>query len=211
MIASTFGPIAGVLLVAFGYTTGSLPWGYWFGRWFHGIDVRASGSGGTGATNVARTMGWQTSVIVLLLDLLKGALPVLAGRWIGIGDWWIALAAVAAVVGHCWSPWIHFTGGKGVATAAGGAIAMFLPVLLVLPVMVAIVAMTRYVSLASILGCLLATAGVAVLAASGRAEWSWACGIAAMTAIILFKHQGNMKRLLTGSERRLGDRVSGSA
>src|SRR5918997_4580737 len=119
------GPLAGVALVVASFLVGAVPWGFLLGKASRGIDLRTVGSGGTGATNVLRTLGPRASVVVALLDILKGVLPVLLARSAGFDSTWVAAAAVATVAGHCWSPFIGFKGGKGVATGAGAATAGF--------------------------------------------------------------------------------------
>ncbi len=198
---------AGIVLVLGAFGLGSIPWGYLFGRWIAGIDLRAVGSGGTGATNALRTMGRKVSLAVLLLDAAKGALPIVVGRQLGLDGWWLAAAAIAAVAGHCWSPWIGFKGGKGVATGAGAAIALWPPVAVVLPVMVVVIAATRFVSLGSLLTCAAATALTVALAAGGRLGWSVAVAVAGITLIVVVQHRANIRRLLAGTERRFGEKV----
>ena len=199
--------MTGPLLVLVGLLAGSIPFGYLAGRLLQGIDLRNVGSGGTGATNVLRTLGKKASAAVLTLDFLKGLLPVLAARWVDAGDWWIAAVAIATVVGHCWSPFIAFRGGKGVATGGGAAIALFPPVLLVVPVVLLIIWQSRYVSLGSLIGAGLAVVLAAVAAATGQLPWASVAAIAAIAAIIVFRHRDNIDRLRSGSERQLGQKV----
>lgn len=196
--------MTGPLLVLIGLLAGSIPFGYLAGRRLQGIDLRNVGSGGTGATNVLRTLGKKASAAVLLLDFLKGLLPVVAARWVGVGDWWVAAVAVATVVGHCWSPFIGFKGGKGVATGGGAAIALFPPVLLVVPVILLIIWQTRYVSLGSLIGAGLAVVLAAAFAIAGALPWAFVVAIAVIAAIIVFRHRENIVRLRTGVERKLG-------
>jgi len=198
---------AGVVLVVFAFFLGAIPWGYVAGRVTQGIDLRAIGSGGTGATNVLRSLGGKASAVVFTLDFLKGLLPVFIARFLGFGDVWIALAAVAPVVGHCWSPFIAFKGGKGVATGAGAAIALFPQTLLALPVMAVVVWSTRYVSLASLISAVLVSALAAGFAAAGRLDWPAALAITAISVIIIVRHNANILRLRDGTERRIGERV----
>jgi glycerol-3-phosphate acyltransferase PlsY len=139
------------LLILVGYLSGSVPWGVLLGRWLGNVDLRRHGSGSIGATNALRLLGWRASVAVFLLDFGKGFVPVAIARLAGLDGWWVAVVGVAAVVGHCWSPLIGFKGGKGMATGAGAAAGLFPWVLLVFPLMVLVVALTRYVSLASLL------------------------------------------------------------
>lgn len=203
------GFLAGGALIVASYAAGAVPWGVVLGRLFQNTDLREHGSGATGTTNAYRVLGWRISAAVLTLDFLKGLLPVLVGRWLGASDWLLAAVAVATVVGHCWSPFIRFDGGKGVATGAGAAAGLFPWVLLVLPLMVAIVAVTRYVSLASLVGSVLAAVGITASAALGGAAWATAVGISAMVVVIVVQHRGNIRRLLAGNERRLVRRQSG--
>jgi glycerol-3-phosphate acyltransferase PlsY len=199
--------MAGIVLIAASFFAGAVPWGYLVGRVTAGVDLRTVGSGGTGATNVLRTLGAKASVAVFILDFLKGFLPDVGARQLGFGPWWIAAAPVAAVVGHCWSPFIGFTGGKGVATGAGGAVALFPPALIALPVMAAIVWRSRYVSLGSLVGAALALALALASAALGRLDWASAAAIAAICAVIVLRHRENIARLRTGTERKIGESV----
>jgi glycerol-3-phosphate acyltransferase PlsY len=194
--------IASAALILLGYLAGAIPWGVILGRIFVDTDLRQHGSGGTGTTNAYRILGWRISVAVLVLDFLKGLLPVLLAIQVG-GDWTAAAVAVATVVGHCWSPFIKFDGGKGVATGSGAATALLPAVLLVLPIMIAEVIRWRYVSLASLTGSVLAGIGSIVAAAFGRLDWPTAMSIAVIAAIIVVQHRSNIQRLRSGNERRL--------
>lgn len=199
--------MTGPLLVLVGLLAGSIPFGYLAGRSLQGIDLRNVGSGGTGATNVLRTLGKKASATILILDFLKGLLPVLAARWLGVDEWWVAAVAVAAVVGHCWSPFIGFKGGKGVATGGGAAIALFPPILLIIPVILLIIWRSRYVSLGSLVGAALAVALAVASALAGQLSWAYVLGIVAIAAVIVFRHRDNINRLRTGNERKLGQKV----
>jgi acyl phosphate:glycerol-3-phosphate acyltransferase len=201
------GPLAGVALVTASFLIGAIPWGYFAGKKSRGIDLRRVGSGGTGATNVLRTLGRRASAFVALLDILKGVVPVVFAQSAGIDARWVGAVAVAAVVGHCWSPFIGFKGGKGVATGAGAAIALFPQVLLIVPVMVIVVWTTKYVSLGSLtaagMGALLAV----IHAAAGRLDWAAAVAIVVIAGIIAIRHEGNIRRLVSGNERRIGETI----
>lgn len=192
-------------LIVSAYLAGAIPWGVILGKVFVGRDLRDHGSGGTGSTNALRVLGWRISLVVLVLDFLKGFLPVLVGRALGVSGWPLAAVGVAATAGHCWSVFIKFRGGKGVATGSGAAIALVPWLLLVLPLMVAIVALTRYVSLASIAGCVTASLAITLAAAGGRASWSAVGLVFAVTAIVVVQHRSNLQRLLSGTERRFGE------
>ena len=202
------GPLAGIALLIASFLIGAIPWGYVAGKASRGIDLRTVGSGGTGATNVLRTLGGRASALVALLDILKGLLPVIVARAAGFDAAWVATAAVATVAGHCWSPFIGFKGGKGVATGAGAAIGLFPQIVLIVPVMGLVVWTTKYVSLGSLtaaaLGALLAVA----YAGAGMLDWAFAIAILVISGIITIRHEGNIRRLLNGSERRIGESIS---
>ena len=193
---------ASVPLIVGTYFLGAVPWGVVLGRLFKGVDVRSHGSGAIGATNTHRVLGWKFSVAVFVLDFLKGLLPVLLARWLDVPGWVVGGVAVASVVGHCWSPFIGFTGGKGMATGGGAAVGLLPWLFFMLFPMIVIVALTRYVSLASITAAFLGSALVAAYAIWGSfPEW-WAAGVAVVSAIIVLQHRGNIRRLLTGTERK---------
>jgi acyl phosphate:glycerol-3-phosphate acyltransferase len=202
------GPLAGIALVIASFLIGAIPWGYVAGKASRGIDLRTVGSGGTGATNVLRTLGARASALVAVLDILKGVVPVAFARAVGFDGAWVAAAAVAAVAGHCWSPFIGFKGGKGVATGAGAAIALFPQVLLIVPVMALVVWTTKYVSLGSLTAAGLATLLAVAYAAAGILEWVSAVAILGISGIIAIRHEGNIRRLLNGNERRIGQKTS---
>jgi glycerol-3-phosphate acyltransferase PlsY len=202
------GPAAGIALVVGSFLVGAIPWGYFAGRFLRGIDVRTVGSGGTGATNVLRTMGTKAAAAVFVLDFLKGLLPVVVARWLSFDPTWVAAAAVGAVAGHCWSPFIGFKGGKGVATGAGAAIALFPQTLIAVPVLALLVWGTRYMSLGSLTAALMTAALALAFAAMGALAWPSAVAILASAAIIVIRHKDNIVRLRNGTERRVGETVS---
>jgi acyl phosphate:glycerol-3-phosphate acyltransferase len=202
------GPLAGIAFVIASFLIGAIPWGYVAGKASRGIDLRTVGSGGTGATNVLRTLGPRASALVAVLDILKGVVPVAFARAVGFDGAWVAAAAVAAVAGHCWSPFIGFKGGKGVATGAGAAIALFPQVLLIVPVMALVVWTTKYVSLGSLTAAGLATLLAVAYAAAGILEWVSVVAILCISGIIAIRHEGNIRRLLNGNERRIGQKIS---
>ena len=201
------GQLAGILLVILSFFVGAIPWGYLAGKAARGIDLRNIGSGGTGATNVLRTLGARASVAVAILDILKGLLPVLFARTVGFDVRWTAAVAVATVIGHCWSPFIGFKGGKGVASGAGAAVGLFPQVLLVLPVMALIVWATRFVSLGSLVAAWLAALLAIVFALTSQLDWPATLAIVVISAIITGRHEGNIRRLLAGTERRFGESI----
>lgn len=203
--------VGAALLIAAAYVSGAVPWGVVLGRVFAGTDLRQHGSQSTGTTNAQRVLGWKIAAAVFVLDFAKGLVPVLIARWLDM-DWWvIGIVAIATVVGHCWSVFIGFTGGKGMATGGGALVAMLPIVLLVLPVMVVIVLATRYVSLASLSGTTIAVVIAVVLAFAGREPAAVPVACAIVGAIIFLRHQGNIERLLAGNERRIGRKTSASS
>lgn len=201
-----------VLVVALAYLLGSIPFGYLIVRASGRGDVRETGSGGTGATNVTRRAGKSAGVLTLALDALKGAAAVLIARLVlteGFRvDWWVAAAAVAVVAGHVFPVWLGFRGGKGVATGLGVfAVLAPLALLCTLPVFVLVVWATRYVSLGSIITAALMPLAVWALSARGstRGEELLPVLTAASIggALIIFMHRANLGRLLRGEESRL--------
>jgi glycerol-3-phosphate acyltransferase PlsY len=196
--------LAGLLVLA-GYLLGSLPMGVIVARLTGGRDPRTVGSGRTGGTNALRAMGPVPALAVGLLDIAKGALPVLGARLLGANALTEALVGSAAVLGASRSIFLGFHGGRGVATGIGAmAVIQPLVVLLGAPVFFGTIALTRYVSLASLLA---AAAGGLLLtffvAAGWNAPGSLVYGITA-AALIWVAHADNIDRLLHGRERRLG-------
>ena len=184
------GPLAGIALVVASFLIGAIPWGYVAGKASRGIDLRTVGSGGTGATNVLRTLGPRASALVAVLDILKGVLPVVFARAAGFDAAWVAAAAVATVAGHCWSPFIGFKGGKGVATGAGAAIALFPQILLIVPVMALVVWTTKYVSLGSLTAAGAWRAARRGVRGRGQLDWTSAIAIVVISGIIAFATRG---------------------
>ena len=195
-----------VVAVLIGYLIGSFPSGVVIGR-LAGADPRATGSGRTGTTNALRSLGMRWAVAVAALDVAKGIVAVLAGNAIGPEPWAGAMAGVAAVIGHVWSIFIGFRGGRGVATG-GGAMLVLAPlaVLAAAAELVAIVAATRLVSLGSISASITAVLVTGVLYAVGWAGLEAVVAAALIAAVVVVAHADNIGRLLAGTERRLGER-----
>lgn len=196
-------------LVVAGYLVGSLPMGVLVARATGGRDPRTVGSGRTGGTNALRAMGPARALTVGFLDIAKGALPVVLARLAGAGDLTEALAGVAAVLGASRSVFLRFHGGRGVATGIGAMLLIQpLVVLLCAPVFFAVILLSRYVSLGSLLASAAAVAvmGLLVLTGVGR-PMSLVYGLAA-AALIWLAHVDNIERLLQGRERKfsLGER-----
>jgi acyl phosphate:glycerol-3-phosphate acyltransferase len=197
-----------LVVLLFGYLLGSIPTGLWLGLIIGGVDVRTIGSGRTGATNVQRSLGTGAGVAVLVLDFVKGMVPVV-GVSLATGNQYLAgLAGIAAVVGHIWPLFAGFRGGRGVATA-GGALAPLVPfaLLVSLVVLVAVVALTRYVSLGSIVSATLLTVVVVVLRGhvSPHADAGILVAFVAGSLVVL-AHAENLGRLIRGRESKLGQK-----
>ena len=196
------------LVIIIAYLLGSIPFGYLIVRKKIGADIRQTGSGGTGATNVSRRAGKAAGVFTLVLDALKGAVAVewarvLAGPSVN-ADWIVAAAAIAVIVGHIFPVWLGFRGGKGVATGVG-VFLMLVPVALLCAgvLFVAIVFFTRYVSLGSIVAA--ATTPLFVWLQSvfvtPIADLRPLLTAAIVVALlIIFAHRGNIGRLASGAE-----------
>ncbi len=195
-----------LLALAAAYLLGSVPFAIVLVRAFKGVDVRTQGSGNAGATNVLRTAGKGLAAGTMVLDVGKGVAAVFLMRAVTYDPRWLGAAAVAAVVGHVFPVWFGFRGGKGVATAIGGfAVLSPLAVLTVVAAFVLVVAATRFVSLGSITAaCLLPL----VLKALFGAPDPVVVAGAATTIVLVVSHRANIRRLLSGTERRLGRRDS---
>ncbi|HEX4935948.1 MAG TPA: glycerol-3-phosphate 1-O-acyltransferase PlsY [Gemmatimonadaceae bacterium] len=196
---------AALALLVVAYLLGSTPFAYFAGRLLRGIDLRQHGSGNLGATNVYRTLGAPAAVVVLLLDALKGAIPVLGfASLAGVaGAWWPVAFGVAAIVGHVRPYAGRFKGGgKGVATAAGVFAALApVPFLAALVTFVAVVSATRYVSLGSMLGA--AALATTVLVREGPSS-PLAIVAVVIALFVVWTHRANIGRLRRGEESRLG-------
>lgn len=200
--------MSSVIAIVIAYLLGTLPTGYLLTRYIAGVDLRSIGSGGTGATNAQRALGTRWGVIVLVVDLLKGAAAVLVARWLDASDMSVALAGVAAVGGHCWPVWLRFRGGKGVATGAGAAFAISPWTLLLIPVMVIPIATTRWVSLGSVMAAVATPVLFTILAIVGITPWSAVVFGVGAGAMIVYRHRSNIDRLRAGTERKLGRSAS---
>jgi glycerol-3-phosphate acyltransferase PlsY len=189
--------IEAALMVA-AYFAGSLPFGYWLVRGFRGADIRTLGSKNTGMTNVWRNFGWRFGVATLLLDVAKGALPAFAAlHW--SGPLTASIAGIVAMLGHGYPVLLGFGGGKGVATGAGAALAIFPAGIGLAALAFAIVFLTlRYVSLASLAaGATFLIAAVAL----GRA-WPVIAFAALAFGFVAYRHRANIARLRAGTEPR---------
>lgn len=196
------------LLVPLAYLLGAIPFGYLVVRVFQGKDVRDSGSGNIGTTNVLRTSGQVAAVITMVLDAAKGYLAVLlATRLASQEPVVVAMTTAAVVLGHVFPVYLSFKGGKGVATSAGAFLALSVPALLVALLVFGIVlAWTRIVSLGSITAGALYPLIYFFLAHRHYPSLSIFLAVAFCTALVLCRHQENIRRLLAGTEDRLTGR-----
>ncbi|HLQ58079.1 MAG TPA: glycerol-3-phosphate 1-O-acyltransferase PlsY [Gemmatimonadales bacterium] len=207
--AQTRPALNAILAILVSYLLGATPTSYIAGkvRRGGGIDLREHGSKNLGATNVYRILGWKYAIPVALFDIAKGAVPVLffAG-WAGAAEHaWLPVAlGGAAVLGHMFSPYVGFKGGKGVATAAGMFLALApVAVLLAIPVWGVCLWLTGYVSLSSIIAVLSVPLWITLLQPNSRYAF-WAS--VALVALIIFAHRRNIGRLLAGTENRFRTR-----
>jgi glycerol-3-phosphate acyltransferase PlsY len=199
-----------ILIAIVAFLIGSIPFGYIIGRLFYHTDIRSQGSGNIGAMNALRTLGKGGAVAVLLLDALKGFVPTIVTMWLfrhrfdfdieGLpqGDQLLgSLVAMAAVLGHCFSPWLRFKGGKGVATFFGAIFALCWPAgLVAIGGWIAGALLTRYSSVGSLLGSIAAPIALWSFTASPVETLYGVCA----ALLIVFTHRENIARLRAGTE-----------
>ena len=195
--------LSSLLLLALGYLLGSMPNGYLAGRWLKGIDLRDCGSGSTGATNVLRNVGKGPALVVFLLDVGKGALAVLLAKSFGLNDWVQVLAGLAALAGHIWPVWLGWKGGKAVATGLGMFLGLAWPVgLACFGLFMAVISISRIVSLSSVVAAI----GLPVLMLISGGSSAYVVVSLVASLLVLWRHRSNIKRLLAGTEPKIGQR-----
>ena len=189
-----------ILLFMLGaFILGAVPFGQVIARLHSGVDLKKIGSGNIGATNVARTLGVKLGVLTLLLDMGKGMAAVLLAKWLFESEGPAAVAGLAAMLGHVYSPFLKFKGGKGVATALGVYLGL-IPLALVPATLVffLVVAKWGYVSAGSLAGAVVAPVSAVVIGYG-----PWACGLTlAVAAVIFVRHRENIQRLRQGTENK---------
>ncbi len=191
--------------IVLGYVLGSLPWGLIVGFIWLRRDIRDSGSGKTGTTNVLRTAGKIPAALVMILDIAKGAVPALVGRYAFDNDGAAVAGASAAVVGHVWPVFAGFRGGRGVASTYGGVLGLAPLLSLGFPVIGALlIVATRTVSVMSVVGVPICTVLIAIAAALGWTEWEYFIFALFATALVEYKHIPNIQRLRAGTEPKIG-------
>ena len=189
-------------MILLGYVLGSIPFGYVVGRLLK-VDVTKAGSGNIGATNVSRILGFKAGLFVFLLDMLKGTLAVIFAN-VYLGDpSLIVIVGLSAVIGHMSSIFLNFKGGKGAAVGLGVLLGIapdicFFTIIIVVLVMV----VTKYVSLSSIIGAI--TASLLMIILQKPAPYLVITVLA--TILIIYKHKGNISRLISGTERKIGEK-----
>ncbi|HVW86939.1 MAG TPA: glycerol-3-phosphate 1-O-acyltransferase PlsY [Bryobacteraceae bacterium] len=189
----------GPLAVLIAYLIGGIPFGLIIVRLMTGRDVRASGSGNIGATNVLRTTGRLAGVLTLVLDAAKAWVAVwLAGRMTGGNEMWMSFAALAVLAGHAFPAWLRFRGGKAVASFIGAFLYLApVPLLAVVILFVIVVAWTRYLSLGSIIAAGLFPVACWMILHPG---WPVLAAAAGAGALIIWRHQANIQRIRAGNE-----------
>jgi glycerol-3-phosphate acyltransferase PlsY len=194
-----------VAFAAGGYLLGSIPFGLVIGRLVKGVDIRDYGSGKTGMTNTLRTLGKGPAAAVFLLDLLKGALPVLLAKLLVDDARVEVIGALAAIAGHDWPVYAGFRGGRGVSSSFGALLAMMPLLGIFVPFIGGVVLFPfRYVSLMSIAGTVVTGLIVFALAATNRVPDAYAVFAAVAAPLIVVLHRENIQRLLAGTEPKIG-------
>ena len=205
LLMTIYSPAIAYLLLPLSFLLGAVPFGFIAGR-RRGIDLRELGSKSIGATNTMRALGVPTGVTVLLLDASKGFVPVAAAKWLGLGGGWVVAVGLCAVLGHIYSPFVRFKGGKGVATSLGVLIALSPTVAgITVLVFLAVAAATRWVSLGSILAAIAQAALFFVITPGERAFQAFGIIVA---VFVIFRHRSNIARILSGTENRVGQKAA---
>lgn len=195
-----------ILNIIAGYVLGAVPYGLVVGYLFSGKDVRRYGSGKTGVTNVLRVAGPVPAAIVLVADVAKGAAAAVIGTWVFHDTGVAAAGAAAAVVGHVFPVFAGFHGGRGVATAFGGILGLSPLISLIFPLVGAILIVpTRIVSFMSVVGTPISVVIVLAASAAGWVPWPVAYYAVFVLVLIEWMHIPNIRRLLAGTEPRIGE------
>ncbi|MCB5230502.1 MAG: glycerol-3-phosphate 1-O-acyltransferase PlsY [Candidatus Cloacimonas sp.] len=196
--------IQAIFIGLIAYVMGSIPFSYLYGKIFHKIDLREHGSGNVGSTNALRVLGWRLGLLTLISDMLKGFLAVwLVKRY--FGDCSLIIPSLAVILGHTFTIFLKFKGGKGVATSAGVFAALIpLPFILALSVFIIVTALSKYVSLGSITAALtLSIAQLVVFLTKGYSDPVYLILAILVTTLIIVKHRENIGRLMKGTENKI--------
>ena len=199
--------MTGAVALAACYLAGAIPFGLVVGLVTRGIDIRKFGSGNIGASNVLRTLGIGPALLVFALDTAKGLFAVLLCGWLGLNHYWVVAGALLSVFGHTFSCFLNFRGGKGVATSLGVIIGLnWVIASIAFGLWLLIVAVTRYISVASIIASLSVPLQMVFWKSMHvPAAYQALAGVAALAIVV--KHRSNVGRLLSGTEPRIGQRV----
>lgn len=191
----------GIVAIVASYLLGSVSFSYLIARWVKKIDIRTVGSGNAGATNTLRVIGLKAALAVLALDIAKGISAVWIGKWLSDGNIWIpVLCGIAVIAGHNWPVYFGFRGGKGIATAIGVLATLhFFPALYAGIIAIAAVALTRYVSLGSLIFTALTPVFLLIL----DFPLPYIAASALIFAFAAFRHRTNIVKLIRGQEHKL--------
>lgn len=195
-----------LLISVIGYLIGAIPFAYIIGKVFYNTDVREKGSGNLGGSNTGRVLGGKAGLAVMTLDLLKVTLSAFLASRIGSHDWSIAIGAISAGIGHCYPIYVRFRGGKAVAALYGFLFALwiicgFSPLVFFLPLCIFLLTLAafRIVSLSSIIS----SAAALIYIYAVDSHISTVCAVTAFVVLIVLRHNGNIRRLIAGNERRI--------
>ena len=192
-------------IIPLAYLLGSIPWGYVILQWRRGVDIRQYGSGKTGMSNVLRTAGKKIAALVLALDVLKGVLVVLLAREVIGTTAAEAATGLLVLIGHNWPVFLGFRGGRGIATGLGGLAVMApIPAAVAAVAFLPIILLSRYLSLGSIIGVIIAFLTVLGMAMADMAATAYTLYAFIGGAIIIWQHRDNIQGIIKGTERRLG-------
>ncbi|MGI2295792.1 glycerol-3-phosphate 1-O-acyltransferase PlsY [Paenibacillus sp. GXUN7292] len=190
-----------VIAVVLSYLLGSVSFSIVIAKFVKGIDIRQHGSGNAGATNTLRVLGKGPGLLVFLLDFAKGSAAVWIGYGLSGNEWVPVLCGLASIIGHNWPIWFRFKGGKGIATTIGAMASLaFIPALLAGIITIIIIAITRYVSL----GSLIMTVLIPIFVAVFHFSWPLFGGTLIICLFAFVRHRTNIMKLIQGTENKLG-------
>ncbi|MEA1975110.1 MAG: glycerol-3-phosphate 1-O-acyltransferase PlsY [Bacillota bacterium] len=188
-----------LMVIIFAYFMGSIPTGIILGKSLKGIDIREHGSKNTGATNAYRVLGTKIGIMVLMVDILKGSIPVLVARVLGLTEIYFVIVGIVVILGHTFSVFLNFQGGKGVATSTGVFFVLIPKVMMILVILfIGIVYFSRYISLASIISA--GMMPILVLAIYGSKQKIIFLFSVLIGSYVIYKHKTNIHRLINGNE-----------
>ena len=203
MFSTTFS--SGLFIIFIGYLIGSLPSGYLAGRWIAGIDIRKTGSGSTGATNVLRQVGKVPALIVFVLDVSKGTISILIAKHLGVNDYFEVATGIAALGGHIWPIWLNWKGGKAVATGLGVLLGISWSVgAASLGIFLTILTFSKIVSLSSVTSALTLPFLILIKFQGDNFRMAYLIVGILASAMVLWRHRENIRRLKNNTEPRIG-------